>query len=449
MAGGDWKDWRLLIVDGDKEFLDWTGSVFKRAGAREVRSTDSPAQAMEMLQTYKADAAMIGIELKGIAGVDYLHRLRNRKISPQPDLPLILVVSAADPKALRNACQIGIENFVPKPVNEETLIKRVAATINFPQRFVANRYYFGPDRRRKEIPFDGPERRRANQLKATLGNRPRGDNDGMPLVDVPTPKTASGPAVPLVDDPPPPMPVPAKPAIPLVDDAPAPRRSVAIPVALVEPASPKPVREAIPLTDPVAAKAAPATREDWKDALGPEKTKDSEEEEPLKIDPRILDAHQAWLRSKGKAGARASFNQQDLHGVDLANINLTSASFNGADLTGANCENVDFSGADLRRAILTDANINGGKLGVSQMRHCDLERASLNGAILRGTDLAGANLQGASLKEADFSGAILLSTNIKSADLSGATGLTQAQIDRCIGNDATILPPGLRITNED
>ena len=441
MADGDWKDWRLLIVDGDKEFLDWTGSVFKRAGAREIRSTDSPTQALEMLQTYKADAAMIGIELKGIAGVDYLHRLRNRKISPQPDLPLILVVSAADPKALRNACQIGIENFVPKPVNEETLLKRVSTTIKFPQRFVANRYYFGPDRRRKELPFEGPERRRANQLKATSGSRPRGDGDGVPLVEAPTPTKAR------------------EAAVPLVEDAPAPRRPVAIPVAkvqparqpvaLVEPASPKPAREVVPLTDPVAAKAAPAPKEDWKDALGPEKTKKSQEEEALTIDPRVLDAHQAWLRSKGKAGARANFNQKDLHGVNLANIDLTNASFNGADLTGANCENVDFSGADLRRSILTDANINGGKLGVAQMRHCDLERASLNGAILRGTDLAGANLQGASLKEADFSGAILLSTNIKSADLSRATGLTQAQIDRCIGNDATVLPPGLRITNED
>jgi uncharacterized protein YjbI with pentapeptide repeats len=98
---------------------------------------------------------------------------------------------------------------------------------------------------------------------------------------------------------------------------------------------------------------------------------------------------------------------------------------------------------------MSNANIKGGKLGVAQMRHSVLDRAILEGAILRGAYLAGANLEGANLKDADFSGAILLSTNLSGADLSGATGLTQAQLDRCMGNMETILPAGLRISNPD
>lgn len=400
MTGSDWRDWRLLLVDADNAFLAWAESVFRKAGTRDFRCTDSPVEAMEMLRSFPADAALVGIQLKGISGVEYVHRLRNRQISPMPDLPIILVVEAADPKALRNACLIGIENFVRKPVEAEILLKRVFATIRNPRRFVVTRAYFGPERRRRQIPFDGPERRRANLAKAQTGFRPARD---------------PGEDIPLVDD-----------------------------------AAPKPERrrgEDIPLVD-----AGPSVEEEaagWKEALVEEEATAQPPAEPAFDVKNLAEQHLAWLRSRGKEGARASLAGAVLPGINLSGMSLANANFNGADLSDANCEEVDFSGADLRRAILANANLKGSRLGVAQMRHSVLELAILEGAVLRGTDLAGANLQGAMLKSADLSGANMLSTNLRAADLSETTGLTQGQLDRCLGNSATKLPPGLRIVNSD
>jgi two-component system chemotaxis response regulator CheY len=240
MAGGDWKDWKLLVVDSDKEFLDWVVSVFKWAGGRDIRSADSPQQAMELLQTFKADGALIGIQLKGMSGVEYLSRLRNRQISSNPDLPVIMVISTADRNALRNACQIGIENFVPKPVDAETLVKRVASTILAPRRFIANRWYFGPDRRRRQLPFEGKDRRRVVIQQRQPGPRPERSLEDMvaPLVDPAAPKEvrrSSLEGVSLVD-----------PAVPR-----APGRDIG---PLVEAPQAKIARDAGPLVEaPVAA----------------------------------------------------------------------------------------------------------------------------------------------------------------------------------------------------
>ena len=400
LTGGDWKDWRLLLVDADNAFLAWAESVFRNVGARDFRCTDSPVEAMEMLKSFPADAALIGIQLKGISGVEFVYRLRNRKISPKPDLPIILVVEAADPKALRNACQIGIENFVRKPVEPDILVKRVFSTIRNPRRFVVTRAYFGPERRRRQIAFEGPERRRANLAIAQTGVRPvRSPEDNVPLVDA----------------------------------------------APVRPRRPR--DENIPLVD-----AAPSIEDKaagWKEALVEDEAVAQPPAEPTFDVKHLAEQHLAWVRSGGKEGVRASFAGADLHGINLSGISLSNANFSGADLSDANCEKVDFSGADLRRAILANANLKDGQLGVAQMRHSVLERATLEGAVLRGADLAGANLQGAMLKMADFSGANMLSTNLRAADLSEATGLTQAQLDRCLGNSATKLPPGLRIVNSD
>jgi CheY-like chemotaxis protein len=443
MAGPNWKNWKLLIVDGDKEFLDHATAILKKVGMGEVRSTESPQSAMEMLDSYPADAALIGIQLKGTSGVEFVSRLRNPRTSPKPTLPIIMVISAADPKALLNACRIGIENFIRKPLDDDVLCKRVASTIQNPRRFVVTREYFGPERRRRTVPVEHERRRGAKAAVARPVRRPSDDREDIPLVDAPpTVKSEPPAAAPPVAPPPLSQPAPSIPA--LKETAPTPTKAAPpAQVPLVE--TPPPPAEPVPSVDvplveePVPTAEKPAATADWHAALEPKV------EEPAGVEADGLQLDQEILGE----GKRASFANEDLHGADMHGLVLSNASFNGADLSDSNCEGADLSSADLRRAVMSNANIKGGKLGVAQMRHSVLDRAILEGAILRGAYLAGANLEGANLKDADFSGAILLSTNLSGADLSGATGLTQAQLDRCMGNMETILPAGLRISNPD
>jgi DnaJ-domain-containing protein 1 len=99
---------------------------------------------------------------------------------------------------------------------------------------------------------------------------------------------------------------------------------------------------------------------------------------------------------------------------------------------------IDLSRANLCRArldqaTLIEANLNGAVLVDADLSDARLEKADLRGANLRNVNLANATLDGAQLESAILYG----------ADLRHARGLTQAQIDRAVGDRHTALPAGL------
>jgi DnaJ-domain-containing protein 1 len=94
---------------------------------------------------------------------------------------------------------------------------------------------------------------------------------------------------------------------------------------------------------------------------------------------------------------------------------------------------INLSRAEFRRAQLDQATLNEANLMGAVLTEADLSEARLEQADLRGAKLAYADLRGAQLEGANLCG----------ADLRLARGLTQAQIDRTLGDRRTTLPPGL------
>ena len=93
-----------------------------------------------------------------------------------------------------------------------------------------------------------------------------------------------------------------------------------------------------------------------------------------------------------------------------------------------NLSRAEFRRAQLDQATLIEANLMGAVLTEADLSEARLEKADLRGAKLAHADLRGARLEGA---------------NLCGADLRLAKGLTQAQVDRTLGDRRTALPPGL------
>jgi len=62
--------------------------------------------------------------------------------------------------AVHEALDVGVHEFLTKPVSPTKLYKTIQTLIEKPRAFVRSKEYFGPDRRRRADPnFKGPERR--------------------------------------------------------------------------------------------------------------------------------------------------------------------------------------------------------------------------------------------------------------------------------------------------
>ncbi|HEY1073093.1 pentapeptide repeat-containing protein [Brevundimonas sp.] len=127
-------------------------------------------------------------------------------------------------------------------------------------------------------------------------------------------------------------------------------------------------------------------------------------------------------------------------GANCPGCNLFQGDFSGMEVRGLN-----LAGARLRQADLSLTVMNRTRFSRADMRDVEAYGGVFSGSNFAGADLTNASFVGAYLDGAVLSGARLSGTNLSGAQLGRAVGLTQGQLNQACGDEATVLPSGLRI----
>jgi DNA-binding response OmpR family regulator len=86
--------------------------------------------------------------------------VRKSAASPNPYVPIIMVTGHTEKHRIEAARDAGVTEVLAKPITAGNLIQRITEIVNRPRGFVRSGEYFGPDRRRRQVPeFRGPFRR--------------------------------------------------------------------------------------------------------------------------------------------------------------------------------------------------------------------------------------------------------------------------------------------------
>jgi uncharacterized protein YjbI with pentapeptide repeats len=116
-----------------------------------------------------------------------------------------------------------------------------------------------------------------------------------------------------------------------------------------------------------------------------------------------------------------------------------------ADLAYFDAANVDVSGARLRQSDMQLATFDNWNLTGTNLSVANLFGIRFNSSNFTGASFENATLVGGYFGSSTFSGANFSGANLSGADLHLARGLTQAQLNRACGDQATRLPAGLTI----
>ena len=150
---------RLLIVDDNAFSRKLIKSVVQQFGAREIHESENGERAMEDVKSFKPDIIIADWVMSPIDGLEFVHWLRENPNSPAPFTPVIMVSAYSHLSSIMQARDSGINEFLVKPISAKALMMRLQAVIEKPRQFIRTDGYFGPDRRRKDLPHRGPERR--------------------------------------------------------------------------------------------------------------------------------------------------------------------------------------------------------------------------------------------------------------------------------------------------
>ncbi len=115
----------ILIVD-DEESIRLTFEMFlTRAGYGPIITASSVKEAIEAIEQHDFQLIISDIVLEGSKGTDLLKQLRQTGI----ECPVVMITGYPNLETAAEAVRHGAFDYVPKPVNKETLLRFVAQAI--------------------------------------------------------------------------------------------------------------------------------------------------------------------------------------------------------------------------------------------------------------------------------------------------------------------------------
>jgi CheY-like chemotaxis protein len=116
---------RAVLLVEDVSMVRRTLALILKSGGYEVVEASDAASALAILrQKRKVDLVLADIMMPGMDGLEFCRTLRSDP--SHRDIPVILCSARSDPKAVMEAKELGVIEFIVKPFSRSTVWERIA-----------------------------------------------------------------------------------------------------------------------------------------------------------------------------------------------------------------------------------------------------------------------------------------------------------------------------------
>jgi two-component system alkaline phosphatase synthesis response regulator PhoP len=118
---------RVLIVDDDPHTLEILRRWLTREGYVPV-SAENGAACLQALEKDRIDVIVLDVMMPGMDGLEVCRRLRASEA--WREIPVILLTAKDDIETRSQGMNLGVSEYLTKPVNKQELFARVEAQIH-------------------------------------------------------------------------------------------------------------------------------------------------------------------------------------------------------------------------------------------------------------------------------------------------------------------------------
>ena len=124
-------DAKVMMVDDEPLMTDLIQAYLEDDGYANFVVTNDPRQALDLLRREEPSVLLLDLMMPHISGFELLELIRgDRKLRYTP---VIVLTAATSPEAKLRALQLGVTDFLSKPVDESELVLRLRNTLAFHQ----------------------------------------------------------------------------------------------------------------------------------------------------------------------------------------------------------------------------------------------------------------------------------------------------------------------------
>lgn len=159
----------VLVVDDSPFLRSLLANALKVLGVGHVSLAEHGGVAIDFLKLVQTDPMRAGVmnvdlvianwQMSPIDGTMLLRWIRRHKDSPDRFISFLMITAHAELSKVQQARDMGAHEVMTKPFTIRGLGEKVMGLVNKNRQFVHTKDYFGPDRRRQALPFDGTDRR--------------------------------------------------------------------------------------------------------------------------------------------------------------------------------------------------------------------------------------------------------------------------------------------------
>lgn len=165
------KGLKILVVEDFPFMADLMAAMLREFNVGKIFSVCKIEEAKKLLSGYNVntpqsqhiDLVMTDLFPPRNEGLELIKWVREHQKDTIRFVPLLFCTAHTSMKVVTNGRDFGTTEILMKPVSAEKLAHRLLHIIDNPRPYVKTPEFFGPDRRRKIIPFKGEEKRVMSQ----------------------------------------------------------------------------------------------------------------------------------------------------------------------------------------------------------------------------------------------------------------------------------------------
>ncbi|MNQ30018.1 Chemotaxis protein CheY [compost metagenome] len=155
-----------MVIDDSPFALELTTQAILGFGIKVRHACSSAAEAIAVLRDHPVDLILVDCEMPGMSGYEFVRWLRRSSLEPNAFAPVIMTAAHVRRSKVSEARDCGANFLITKPFSAGVLLERIVWVARDARPFLEVGDYFGPDRRFREEPWSGLERRSGEIRKA-------------------------------------------------------------------------------------------------------------------------------------------------------------------------------------------------------------------------------------------------------------------------------------------
>jgi len=138
---------KVLIVDDEHTMRKVTRSLLQVIGVKAIFEANDGASGLEAICNLLPDLVILDWAMPSMNGPDFMRKLRSPGNFPLPDVPVIMLTAHGERSRVIEAVNLGVNEFLLKPVSSKALRERLISILAKPRRMVRKGDQYVPEPR--------------------------------------------------------------------------------------------------------------------------------------------------------------------------------------------------------------------------------------------------------------------------------------------------------------